>query len=99
MPSYLSGDKGNRTPNLFHAMEARYQLRHIPVFKAFYCELEYYLIESGITAAESWPSTGSGIDPALCSVSNQPFGECESTDHEALESPPIFDQYGIGSSR
>lgn len=28
----LRGDKGNRTPNLFHAMEARYQLRHIPVF-------------------------------------------------------------------
>jgi hypothetical protein len=26
------GDKGNRTPNLFHAMEARYQLRHIPFF-------------------------------------------------------------------
>ena len=27
----LSGDKGIRTPDLFHAMEARYQLRHIPV--------------------------------------------------------------------
>ena len=26
----LSGDKGIRTPDLFHAMEARYQLRHIP---------------------------------------------------------------------
>ncbi len=34
---YSRGDKGNRTPNLFHAMEARYQLRHIPV-NAFYLD-------------------------------------------------------------
>ena len=35
---YSRGDKGNRTPNLFHAMEARYQLRHIPVVSQE-CEL------------------------------------------------------------
>src|SRR5699024_7503299 len=29
--SFSSGAKGIRTPDLFHAMEARYQLRHSPV--------------------------------------------------------------------
>ncbi len=29
------GAKGIRTPDLFHAMEARYQLRHSPIF--IYC--------------------------------------------------------------
>src|SRR5699024_6630535 len=28
---FSSGAKGIRTPDLFHAMEARYQLRHSPV--------------------------------------------------------------------
>ena len=28
--SVLGGAKGIRTPDLFHAMEARYQLRHSP---------------------------------------------------------------------
>ena len=31
-PCTSSGAKGIRTPDLFHAMEARYQLRHSPVF-------------------------------------------------------------------
>ena len=30
----VSGAKGIRTPDLFHAMEARYQLRHSPVFSS-----------------------------------------------------------------
>ncbi len=29
--THISGAKGIRTPDLFHAMEARYQLRHSPI--------------------------------------------------------------------
>ena len=31
---HTGGAKGIRTPDLFHAMEARYQLRHSPVFSS-----------------------------------------------------------------
>ena len=81
-------------------MQVRYQLRYSPVFFCASADLTAFNAVRlyAEVAPLSSPYTGSGIEPALCSIKFHYRGLRSKIDHEALDKPPITPQRDIGSS-
>lgn len=93
------GAMGIRTPDLLHAMEARYQLRHSPARRSGvpatprqcigpYGQSCNRLSDQMSLAARSSLRTGSGRVPALCSTRRQPVWPSSRTDQQQLDRLP-----------